>query len=253
MVDSQQDYTIDDYRKLANNSNTGLKRDARAVVKSYNRLNYLFKNVDGKPVIKYAMETQIKAQAALVEARQYQTTMMDKATVATSAAMSAGTETMAAAAEARAASDAAMDEETIKKAASAYAMYDAAAAAQDVALKAARAVMAELEAAVEGVTRWTNIEAAATAVLAAAEVFAAVAEEEAEAMFQPTTRHLRHAQRRLRRSYLRKPQQQEGDDTNFKSPRGGTNTKKYRRRNKRKTKHYKNKAKRYTKKRNMRY
>jgi hypothetical protein len=250
MVDSQQDYTIDDYRNLAKNSNTGLKHEARAVVESYNRLNYLFKNVDGKPVIKYAMETQIKAQAALVEARQYQTTMMDKAIVATSAVKSAGDETKAVAAQARAARDVAMDEETIKTAASAYDMYDAAAAAEDAALKAARAVMAELDAAVEGVTRWTKIEAAATAVLAAAEVFAAVAE--AEAMLQPTTRHLTHAQRRLQRSYFRKPQQQR-DYTNFNSPRGGTNTKKYRRRNKRKTKHYKNKAKRYTKKRNMRY
>jgi hypothetical protein len=77
---------------------------------------------------------------------------------------------------------------------------------------------------------------------------AAAAVAEAEAMFQPppqTHAMLQpppqtHAQRRLRRSY-------------FRIPRGGTNTKKYRRRNKRKTKHYKNKAKRYTKKRNMRY
>ena len=150
MTDSQQDYTIDDYRNLAKNSNTGLKRDARAVVDSYSRLNYLFKNVDGNPVIKYAMETQIKAQAALVEARQYQTTMMDKAIVATSAVMSALTETKAMAADARAARDVAMDEKTIKTAASAYDMYDAAAAAEDAALKAARAVMAELDAAVEG-------------------------------------------------------------------------------------------------------
>jgi hypothetical protein len=247
MVDLDKDYTIDDYRNLAKNRNAGLKREARAVVESYSRLNYLFKNVYGKSVIKYAIETQIKAQAALVEARQYQTTMMDKAIVATSAAMSAGAETKAVAADARAARDVAMDEETIKKAASAYTMYEEAAAAEDAALKAARAVMAELEAVVEEVTRWTKIEAAAAEVLVAAEVLAAVA----EAMFQPTTRHLSHAQRRLRRSYLRKPQQ--GDDTNFNSPRGGTNTKKYRRRNKRKTKHYKNKAKRYTKKRNMRY
>ena len=44
-----------------------------------------------------------------------------------------------------------------------------------------------------------------------------------------------------------------GKQVNFNPYAGKTNTKKYRRRNKRKTKHYKKKAKRYTKKHNMRY
>lgn len=82
MSDSEKDYTIDYYINLADNGNAGLMRNATEVVESYNILNELFKNVDDKPVINYAMETQIKAQAELTEAIQYVQTMIAEASVA---------------------------------------------------------------------------------------------------------------------------------------------------------------------------
>ena len=246
-------------------------RNATEVAESYNILNELFKNVDDKPVINYAMETQIKAQAELTEAIQYVKTMIAEASVAMDAVTVAREEVrafinkaskaLAASEEARALGNEAVEAEAEAEKEAAYAAYDREAEVHKAALEKAKTAMAAAAAAEEEVKRWNDIEAAAARVrVAAAEVLAVVPvairkdntpiwdnnpgapmESGGPAGSEDQTLAQRIAKTRLKRLEER-------------SKKGGRrNTKKYIRRNKRKTKHYKKKTKRYNKKRNMRY
>ena len=276
MSDSEKDYTIDYYINLADNGNAGLMRNATEVVESYNILNELFKNVDDKPVINYAMETQIKAQAELTEAIQYVQTMIAEASVAMDAVTVAREEVrafinkaskaLAASKEARALGNEAVEAEAEAEKEAAYAAYDRAAAVHKAALEKAKTAIAAADAAEEEVKRWNDIEAAAARVrVAAAEVLAVVPVATSKVAIRedntliwdndpgapmksggPAGSEDQTLAQRIAKTRLKRLEE--------RSKKGGRrNTKKYRRRNKRKTKHYKRKTKRYTKKRNMRY
>lgn len=276
MSDSEKDYTIDYYINLADNGNAGLMRNATEVVESYNILNELFKNVDDKPVINYAMETQIKAQAELTEAIQYVQTMIAEASVAMDAVTVAREEVrafinkaskaLAASKEARALGNEAVEAEAEAEKKAAYAAYDREVEVHKAALEKAKTAIAAADAAEEEVKRWNDIEAAAARVrVAAAEVLAVVPVATSKVAIRedntliwdndpgapmkyggPAGSEDQTLAQRIAKTRLKRL---EG-----RSKKGGRrNTKKYRRRNKRKTKHYKRKTKRYTKKRNMRY
>ena len=276
MSDSEKDYTIDYYIKLADNGNAGLMRNATEVVESYNILNELFKNVDDKPVINYAMETQIKAQAELTEAIQYVQTMIAEASVAMDAVTVASEEVrafinkaskaLAASKEARALGNEAVEAEAEAEKEAAYAAYDREVEVHKAALEKAKTAIAAADAAEEEVKRWNDIEAAAARVrVAAAEVLAVVPVATSKVAIRedntliwdndpgapmkyggPAGSEDQTLAQRIAKTRLKRLEE--------RSKKGGRrNTKKYRRRNKRKTKHYKRKTKRYTKKRNMRY
>lgn len=276
MSDSEKDYTIDYYINLADNGNAGLMRNATEVVESYNILNELFKNVDDKPVINYAMETQIKAQAELTEAIQYVQTMIAEASVAMDAVTVAREEVrafinkaskaLAASKEARALGNEAVEAEAEAEKEAAYAAYDREAAVHKAALEKAKTAIAAADAAEKEVKRWNDIEAAAARVrVAAAEVLAVVPVATSKVAIRedntpiwdnnpgapmeyggPAGSEDQTLAQRIAKTRLKRLEE--------RSKKGGRrNTKKYRRRNKRKTKHYKRKTKRYTKKRNMRY
>jgi hypothetical protein len=283
MPDLQQDYTIDYYKSLAKNSTYNLMREATAVVESYNKLNDLFTNVDGKnvhgkPVITYAKETQTNTQAARVKAKRHHIIQVIESHVAMEAVTAAAEAAVAAADQAESAREvggmvpvAARD------------VYDAAVAESDEALKTAKAAAAEAEAAAAKLKRLDQIATAAAEVLAAVGKVATRAAEMGQSMAAvlpaASPRAAATATSRkdnmLTRDYnpggdmkyggpvgtQDQPRHRRRKRKNKNNPRtyssissgGGTNTKKYRRRNKRKTKHYKKKAKRYTKKRNMHY
>jgi len=279
MSDLQENYTIDDYKKLAKNRIYGLMYEASAVVESYTKLNDLFTNVDGKnvydkPVITYAKETQTNTQAERVKAKRHHIIQVIESHVAMEAMTAAITKREAAVAKA----EAAREVGGMVPVAARH-VYDAAVAEADDAIKTARAAADAAEAASKEVTRLDQIATAAAEVLAAVRKVAARAAEMGVEMGQsmeavvpvaaakatsrkdntltqddnPGDDNPARAQNQTRHRRRRRRNKNNPSTSSSTSAGGGTNTKKYRRCNKRKTKHYKKKAKRYTKKRNMHY
>jgi hypothetical protein len=247
-----------------------LSNKADIVIKAWRALDSVYVQEGTPDETKYVMKTRIQANVALKEATLPQSILLDKekrvnsaAAMATAAATAAkaakaaaedvpdwSTQAAEAAAKARAAEqDAAYlareKGEAEKAAAAAEPAAEAAATEAEAARMAAvskaraakRMASEHVLMAVKGVE-----DAAFDAVRAAAEAENASAIAD-DAYYGSSTMGAGGAKRAARR----------GKQVSFNPYAGKTNTKKYRRRNKRKTKHYKKKAKRYTKKRNMRY